>query len=169
MSLPPLPDPLPHPVVDSHCHLDTAQEVSGLDPAEAIEKAAAVGITKIVQIGCDLAGARFAVDAAERWDSVIAGVAIHPNDAARLPPDELPPALAEIERLAATPGSGRSARPGSTTSGPVTRRGTGSSGRPSPGTSVWPTPPARRWSSTIGMPMPTSSTCWTPRGCRSGW
>ena len=103
VSLPPLPDPLPHPVVDSHCHLDTAQEVSGLDPAEAIEKAAAVGVTKIVQIGCDLAGARFAVEAAERWDSVIAGVAIHPNDAARMRPDELPPALAEIERLASHP------------------------------------------------------------------
>ena len=89
MSLPPLPDPLPHPVVDSHCHLDSAQEVSGLDPAEAIEKAAAVGVTKIVQIGCDLAGARFAVEAAERWDGVIAGVAIHPNDAARMRPARL--------------------------------------------------------------------------------
>jgi TatD DNase family protein len=91
-------------VVDSHCHLDTAAEVSGLDPAEAIERAAAVGITRIVQIGCDLAGARFAVDAAQRWDGVIAGVAIHPNDAARMVPDELPLALAEIERLARHPG-----------------------------------------------------------------
>lgn len=103
VSLPPLPDPLPHPVVDSHCHLDTAQEVSGLDPAEAIEKAAAAGVTKIVQIGCDLAGARFAVDAAERWDDVVAGVAIHPNDAARMRPDELAAALAEIEQLARHP------------------------------------------------------------------
>ena len=103
MSLPPLPEPLPHPVVDSHCHLDTAYEVSGLDPAEAIEQAASVGITRIVQIGCDLAGARFAVEAAERWDSVIAGVAIHPNDAARMRPDELPLALAEIEQLARHP------------------------------------------------------------------
>ena len=56
-----------------------------------------------MQIGCDLAGARFAVDAAERWDSVIAGVAIHPNDAARMRPDELPLALAEIEQLARHP------------------------------------------------------------------
>lgn len=103
MSLPPLPEPLPHPVVDSHCHLDTAYEVSGLNPAEAIEQAAGVGITRIVQIGCDLAGARFAVEAAERWDSVIAGVAIHPNDAARMRPDELPLALAEIEQLARHP------------------------------------------------------------------
>ncbi|GAA3710850.1 TatD family hydrolase [Microlunatus aurantiacus] len=103
VSLPPLPDPLPHPVVDSHCHLDTASEVSGLDPDEAIGRAAAVGVTKIVQIGCDLAGAHFAVEAAERWDAVVAGVAIHPNDAARMAADELPLALAEIERLARHP------------------------------------------------------------------
>ena len=103
MDLPPLPDPLPHPVVDSHCHLDTAREVTGLDPAGAIERAARVGITRIVQIGCDLAGARFAVEAAQQWVNVIAGVAIHPNDAARMRSDELPPALAEIERLARHP------------------------------------------------------------------
>jgi TatD DNase family protein len=100
VSLPQLPEPLPHPVVDSHCHLDTAYEVSGLDPAKAVEQAASVGVTRIVQIGCDLAGARFAVEAAERWDSVVAGVAIHPNDAARMRADELPLALAEIEQLA---------------------------------------------------------------------
>ena len=56
-----------------------------------------------MQIGCDLAGARFAVEAAERWDSVVAGVALHPNDAARMRPDELPLALAEIEQLARHP------------------------------------------------------------------
>jgi TatD DNase family protein len=87
-------------VVDSHCHLDTALEVSGLEPTVAIERAAAVGVTRIVQIGCDLEGAQFAVEAARRWDSVVAGVAIHPNDAARMRPDELASALAEIERLA---------------------------------------------------------------------
>ncbi|MDN5763910.1 MAG: TatD family hydrolase [Microlunatus sp.] len=103
MSLPPLPPPLPHPVVDSHCHLDTAVEASGLDPAEAVARAAEVGVTRIVQIGCDLPGARFAVEAARRWDTVIAGVAIHPNDAARMRPEQLPSTLAEIERLAREP------------------------------------------------------------------
>ena len=100
MSLPPPPEPLPYPVVDSHCHLDTAYEVSGLEPAEAVEQASAVGVSRIVQIGCDLAGARFAVETAHRFDTVIAGVAIHPNDAARMRPDELPAALAEIAELA---------------------------------------------------------------------
>ena len=47
MNLPPLPEPLPHPVIDSHCHLDSAFEVSGLDPAEAIEQAAqALGLSE---------------------------------------------------------------------------------------------------------------------------
>ena len=99
MELPTLPDPLPAPVVDSHCHLDSAHAHSGLEPDEAIRLAAEVGVTRIVQIGCDPDGCRWAVAAAERWSSVIAGVAIHPNDAARMGP-ELVPALELVEGLA---------------------------------------------------------------------
>ena len=64
---------LPAPVVDSHCHLDVTQAVSGLPPAEALERAGRVGVTRIVQIGCDVQGSRWAVSAAERWPNVIAG------------------------------------------------------------------------------------------------
>ncbi len=99
VELPTLPDPLPAPVVDSHCHLDSAHAHSGLEPDEAIRLAAEVGVTRIVQIGCDPDGCRWAVAAAERWSSVIAGVAIHPNDAARMGP-ELVPALELVEGLA---------------------------------------------------------------------
>ena len=102
MELPTLPDPLPAPVVDSHCHLDSTQGKSGLEPEEAIRLAAQVGVTKIVQIGCDPEGCRWAVQAAERWPSVIAGVAIHPNDAARMGPD-LAPAIELVETLAQHP------------------------------------------------------------------
>jgi TatD DNase family protein len=84
VELPDLPDPLPLPVVDSHCHLDSTQAKSGLQPEEAIRLAAEVGVTRIVQIGCDPEGCRWAVEAAQRWTSVVAGVAIHPNDAARM-------------------------------------------------------------------------------------
>jgi TatD DNase family protein len=97
--LPDLPDPLPVPVVDSHCHLDSTEAKSGLDPEEAIRLAADVGVTRIVQIGCDPEGCRWAVEAAKRWPSVIAGVAIHPNDAARMGPD-LVPGLELVEMLA---------------------------------------------------------------------
>ena len=67
-SRPPVPEPLPHPVVDNHCHLDIADGPDGswLPTGEALAQAAAVGVTRIVQIGCDLPGARWAVEAAGR-------------------------------------------------------------------------------------------------------
>jgi TatD DNase family protein len=104
MSLPDLPDPLPSPVVDTHCHMDVTESVSGLVPEDALEWAKQVGVTRVVQIGCDLAGSRWAVEAATRWDNVVASVAIHPNDAARLAvTDDLRDALEEIEILARHP------------------------------------------------------------------
>ncbi len=97
---PPAPEPLPHPVVDNHCHLDVVRDEGDPFPVEeAVAAAAAVGVTRIVQIGCDLPGARWAVEAATTYDALVAGVALHPNEAPRLP--DLDAALAEIERLAA--------------------------------------------------------------------
>jgi TatD DNase family protein len=101
---PPLPERLPGPVVDTHCHLDVADGRTQLSAGEAIELAARVGVDRIVQVGCDIEGSRWAVHAAHTWPSVIASVAMHPNDAARLARDQglddLDRALAEIERLA---------------------------------------------------------------------
>ncbi len=94
---PPAPEPLPHPVVDNHCHLDIA-DGDWLATDDALARAAAVGVMRIVQIGCDLPGARWAVECADAHDSVVAGVALHPNEAPRLP--DLDAALAEIEELA---------------------------------------------------------------------
>jgi TatD DNase family protein len=102
VNLPEPPEPLPAPVVDSHCHLDVTEAVSGLPAAEAVALAALVGVTRIVQIGCDLEGAQWAVEAAERWPSVVAGVAIHPNDAAQMGP-RLAGGLEQIEKLAGHP------------------------------------------------------------------
>ncbi len=98
---PPLPDPLPISVVDAHCHLDIADGEDGawLGAADAVRMAASVGVTRIVQVGCDLEGAVWAVDAANTYPGVIAGVALHPNEAPRLA--DLDAALAEIEKLAA--------------------------------------------------------------------
>jgi TatD DNase family protein len=96
---PPAPDPLPHPVVDNHCHLDISRDGEEIDVAGAIAAAAAVGVPRIVQIGCDLPGARWAVEAATTYDALVAGVALHPNEAPRLG-DALEDALAEIEALA---------------------------------------------------------------------
>jgi TatD DNase family protein len=97
---PPLPEPLPHPVVDSHCHLDIA-DGDWLETGDAIARAAQAGVARIVQIGCDLPGAGWAVDAARDHDALVAGVALHPNEAPRLAAEgRLDEALAEIERLA---------------------------------------------------------------------
>jgi TatD DNase family protein len=98
------PEPLPHPVVDNHCHLDIPAGDAPGEPvpvADALARAAAVGVPRIVQIGCDLAGARWAVEVAAAYDDVVAGVALHPNDAARLDAaGALDEALAEIADLA---------------------------------------------------------------------
>jgi TatD DNase family protein len=97
---PPAPDPLPHPVVDNHCHLDIA-DGDWLSTDDALAAAAAVGVPRIVQIGCDLPGARWAVEAAAAHGALVAGVALHPNEAPRLAAEgRLEEALAEIERLA---------------------------------------------------------------------
>ncbi len=63
------PDPLPIPVVDNHTHLDISrdgEEVSVDDLAPVLAAARAVGVDRVVQVGCDLPGARFAVEAADR-------------------------------------------------------------------------------------------------------
>ena len=99
---PEAPEPLPSPVVDNHCHLD--HRIRGgllIGVEEALARAAAVGVTRIVQVGCDLESSRWAVNTATAHPSVVAAVALHPNDAARL--DDLDSALAEIDRLAADP------------------------------------------------------------------
>ncbi|QBR92324.1 TatD family hydrolase [Nocardioides euryhalodurans] len=97
---PPAPEPLPHPVVDNHCHLDIA-DGDWLRTEEALAAAKAVNVPRIVQIGCDLPGARWAVEAAASYDALVAGVALHPNEAPRLAEaGTLDDALAEIEQLA---------------------------------------------------------------------
>jgi TatD DNase family protein len=68
---------------------------------EALAKASAVGVPRIVQIGCELPSARWAVDVATRYDAIVAAVALHPNEAPRLAAaGRLDEALAEIDALA---------------------------------------------------------------------
>ena len=84
---PEAPEALPSPVVDNHCHLDHraySKHVEGglLIPVdEALDRAAAVGVTRVVQVGCDLEGSRWAVETAAAHESVVAAVALHPNEA----------------------------------------------------------------------------------------
>ena len=122
------PEPLPRPVVDSHCHLDMrgGDERRADRRASRCAAAAAVNVTGIVQVGCSIrdAGApRCAM--AQAHPQIVAAIGIHPNEAPRLAaPGELDAALDEVERAGAPRirGSGASARPAWTTSAPASRR-----------------------------------------------
>ncbi|MEU1025538.1 TatD family hydrolase [Streptomyces sp. NPDC005904] len=111
---PPLPEPLRVAVADSHTHLDMQTGTV----AEALAKAASVGVTTLVQVGCDVRGSQWAARTAAEHERVHATVALHPNEAPRIvlgDPDgwsrqgeraaggdgALDEALAEIDRLAA--------------------------------------------------------------------
>ena len=98
---PQAPAALPSPVVDNHCHLDHPMGGSLIPLGEALDRAAAVGVTRIVQVGCDLESSRWAVAAATAEPSIVAAVAMHPNDAARS--QTLDADLAQIDELAADP------------------------------------------------------------------
>ncbi|KRE58835.1 TatD family hydrolase [Phycicoccus sp. Soil748] len=103
--VPTAPDPLPIPVVDNHTHLDIARDGEPApDVATAVAQAAAVGVDRMVQIGCDLPGARFTVEVVDQHPAMLGGVALHPNEAPRLAATGgLADAYAEIESLAAHP------------------------------------------------------------------
>jgi TatD DNase family protein len=96
---PPDPEPLPGAVVDNHTHLDSIADVlpAGDPPptvAEHLERAAAVGVDRVVQVGCDLPAVRW-TDALLRGEAsawgrrtdeaavgrLLGAVAIHPNEA----------------------------------------------------------------------------------------
>ncbi|TDC35401.1 TatD family hydrolase [Micromonospora sp. KC213] len=114
---PPVPEPLPRPVLDSHTHLDITVSEAGAPPrppaaeqpgsagsaddpvAAAIEVAAGVGVDRLVQVGVDVGSSRWSADAADRYPAVLATVALHPNEAPRLA--DLDEALRQIETLAA--------------------------------------------------------------------
>ncbi|MEI2765450.1 MAG: TatD family hydrolase [Dermatophilaceae bacterium] len=102
MNRPPLPDPLPLPVVDNHLHLDHVREGDPpLDLPTALAEAAAVGVPRMVQIGCDLPGARATVDMVDRYAALLGGVSLHPNEVPRLAArGALAEAQTEIEALA---------------------------------------------------------------------
>lgn len=82
------PAPLPVPVVDNHTHLDAiADLVPDGSPvptvADHVARAAAVGVDRMVQVGCELPSVEW-TDALLRGaeaDALLGAVAIHPNEA----------------------------------------------------------------------------------------
>lgn len=84
LGLPGLPEALPRPVVDNHTHLFSTEEYSGLPVPASLDLAESVGVGAVVEVGCDVASSRAAVDLAAADPRVVAAVAMHPNDAARV-------------------------------------------------------------------------------------
>lgn len=107
----PAPEPLAAPVIDSHTHLnlhDRYLHGDHVPDADALlAMAAEVGVPKVVQIGCDVEYARHSIEMARSRPSVAVGVAVHPNDAARIAEAEgregLDRAIDEIAMMAGEP------------------------------------------------------------------
>ena len=104
------PEPLPVAVVDNHTHLDTVVtwEAEGWDPTldDHLERAASVGVTRMVQVGCDLDAIAWTDHVVRTHDALLGAVAIHPNEAVRhagvleAAPDGLAPGRAHDVSLA---------------------------------------------------------------------
>jgi TatD DNase family protein len=77
----PLPDPLPAPVADAHTHLDACGFDTAAQVAVAMQRAATVGVRKVVTVGDDLASAQWAAEAATWHPDLYAAVALHPTRA----------------------------------------------------------------------------------------
>jgi len=104
LSHPPLPEALTVGVYDNHAHLEIADGSNSMDYLEHLDRASAVGIRGVVQVGGDLETSRWSAEVAAREPRLLAAVAIHPNEA---PNHEaagtLDAALAEIDELASRP------------------------------------------------------------------
>lgn len=104
LSRPQSPEPLPVPVYDNHTHLEFEDGLEVLDPLESLDRAAAVGVRGVVQVGTDLETSRWGAQLAAADPRVLAAVALHPNEAPKLfAQGQLSAQLSEIARLAAQP------------------------------------------------------------------
>lgn len=100
---PPDPEPLPVAVVDNHTHLESVagvlpDDVPAPSVAEHLERAAAAGVDRVVQVGCDVGSARWTDAVVREHAAVLGALAIHPNEATlhagvdEVGPDGLAPA-----------------------------------------------------------------------------
>ncbi|QIM17467.1 TatD family hydrolase [Leucobacter insecticola] len=104
LTRPESPEPLPFPLYDNHAHLEFEDGHEQLDPSDSLDRAAAVGVRGIVQVGTDLETSRWSAQLAEHDPRVLAAVALHPNEAPKLfAQGQLSAHLSEISRLAAQP------------------------------------------------------------------
>jgi TatD DNase family protein len=102
--LAPTPKPLPVATVDSHAHLEIVTDAAPDSDAvkKVLDDAKAAGVDRVVQVGYSAEQSKWCVAAAEHFnDSVLAAVALHPNEAPIVADMEAD--LKIIEALAAHP------------------------------------------------------------------
>lgn len=98
------PEALVVPVYDNHTHLEIADGENPMHYREHLDRASAVGVRGVIQVGTDVLTSRWSAAIAEREPRVLAAVAIHPNEAPKLDAaGELDDALAVIDELATQP------------------------------------------------------------------
>jgi TatD DNase family protein len=91
-------------VCDNHTHLEIADGDDPIDFREQLDRASAVGVRGVVQVGTDVETSRWSARQAAREPRMLAAVALHPNEAPELAAaGELDDALAEIAELATWP------------------------------------------------------------------
>src|SRR6218665_1127853 len=101
---PNLPAPLPVGVYDNPTHLNIHDGITPLTVCEHLDRAAAVGVVGIVQVGVDMPSSRWSVQLAAAEPRVLAAVAVHPNEAPVLAASgDLDAAPSELNELAAHP------------------------------------------------------------------
>ena len=83
---------------DSHTHMD----IMGLPVDGVLAAAQAVGIGRVVNVGCDLPSSRWSVSCADEYPEVHAAVAIHPNETSAVD-GRRGEVLAELSSLAESP------------------------------------------------------------------
>ncbi len=83
---------------DAHTHMD----ILGLPVDGVLDAARALGIGRVVNVGCDLPSSRWSVSAAAGHPDVYAAVAVHPNDTSKVN-GRRAQVLAEVAALAASP------------------------------------------------------------------
>jgi TatD DNase family protein len=100
----PLPQALKTKTVDSHAHLELIHNSEPDSPLikQTLAEAASVGIDRVVQVGYSAEQSIWSVKCAESFvGQVLAGVALHPNEAPVV--EDLEKDLKVIEELAANP------------------------------------------------------------------
>jgi TatD DNase family protein len=85
------------PLVDTHCHInfDSYDE----DRDQVIERAAQVGVTRVINPAVDVETSKTVVELAARYEGLYAAVGVHPNSTARFAPED----LTAVESLAKAP------------------------------------------------------------------